>query len=75
MAKVIAQLAKPTRVPLRYPCTICYNFKHRAFDYPKKAKVQNMLWTKQTTTTIVVTKNPKPNNVLVNVIVIVTTCS
>ncbi len=34
-----------------------------------------MFQIKQTITSPIVTKNPKPNNVLVNVVVIVTTCS
>jgi hypothetical protein len=34
-----------------------------------------MLWTKLTTTTIIVTKNLKPNNVPINVILVVMTHS
>lgn len=43
MAKVTAQLVKPTIVPLRYLCIIYYSSKHCALDCPIKAKVQNML--------------------------------
>jgi hypothetical protein len=56
---------KPTRMPLRYPCIICYSSKHRALDCPRNTKVYNMFWTKPTTTTIAITRNPKPNNVLI----------
>jgi hypothetical protein len=34
-----------------------------------------MLWTKSNTTPTITTKYPKPNNVLVNVVVVVTTRS
>jgi hypothetical protein len=42
MAKVSAQPIKPTKAPLRYPCIIYFNFEHHPFDFPRKAKVQNM---------------------------------
>jgi hypothetical protein len=54
MVEVIAQSIKPIGVPLRYPCIICSSFKHHTPDCPRKVKVQNMLWTKPTTTTNVV---------------------
>jgi len=38
IVEVIAQLIKPTRVPLRYPCMIYFSFKH-VLDCPKKTKV------------------------------------
>jgi hypothetical protein len=73
--KVIAQHVKPTRIPLKYLCIICSNCKHHAPNCLKKAKIQNMFWTKPTTTTIVVTEPYKPYNVLVNVVVAIVTCS
>ncbi len=75
IVKVIAQHVKPTRIPLKYLCIICSNSKHHAPNCPKKTKIQNMFWTKPTTITIVVTKPSKPYNVLVNVAVVIVTCS
>jgi hypothetical protein len=43
VAEVNAQFIKPIRMPLRYPCIIYYNSKHRVPDCPKKAVVQNIL--------------------------------
>jgi hypothetical protein len=63
VVKVTAQHVKLTRVPLRYPCIICFNFEHCAHDYPRKIEVQNMFWTKLTTIAIIVTKNHKIDNV------------
>jgi hypothetical protein len=39
IAKVITQPVKPTRVPLRYPCIICFSFEHHSLDCPIKRKV------------------------------------
>ncbi len=75
MAEVTTQPIKPARVPLRYPCIIFSSSKHRAFDCPKKEKIQNMFQIKPTTTTIVIVKNLKLNNVPFNVVNVVTTCS
>jgi hypothetical protein len=58
VVEVTAQLVKPTRVPLRYPCYICFSSKHHAHDCPKKTKVHNMFQTKPTTTAIPITKKP-----------------
>ncbi len=65
------QLVKPTKMPLRYPCVIYFSSKHYAFDCLRKAEVQNMFRTKPTTTTTIVTKNPKPDHVPINVVVVV----
>ncbi len=73
MAKIIAQHVKLTRVPLRYPCIICFNFEHCAHDYPRKIKIQNMFRIKLITIATIVTKNSKIDNVLINVVTIVTT--
>jgi len=75
VVEVTAQPIKPTRMQLRYPCIIYSSSKHRAPDCPKKPKVQNMLWIKLTTTTNVLVKNPIPDNVLVNIVVAIMTCS
>ncbi len=74
MVEVSAQHVKPIRVPLRYPYIIYSNSKHCATNCPRKIKVQNMFWTKQTNIAIIVTKNLKLDHVPVNVVV-VTTCS
>jgi hypothetical protein len=37
--EITTQPTKPTRVPLRYPCIICFNFEHHAPNYPRKTKV------------------------------------
>jgi hypothetical protein len=73
VVKVIAQHVKLTRVPLRYPCIICFSFEHCAFDYPRKIEVQNMFQTKQTTIVTIITKNHKIDYVVVNVINVVMT--
>jgi hypothetical protein len=39
IVEVITQPTKPTRLPLRYPCIICFNSKHRAPNCPRKMKV------------------------------------
>jgi hypothetical protein len=65
VAEVTTQHVKPTRMPLRYPCIIYSSSKHHAPDYPRNTKVYNMFRTKPTTTTIVVTRNLKFNNVLI----------
>jgi len=75
IVEVTTQPIKPTRVPLKYPCIICFSFKHRAFDYPRKIEVQKMFWTKPNIIPTIVAKPSKPNNVIVNVIVVVMTCS
>jgi hypothetical protein len=45
MAEVIAQLVKPTKVPLRYPYIIYSSFEHHAPYCPRKTEVQNMFQT------------------------------
>jgi hypothetical protein len=71
--KVIAQPIKPTKVPLRYPYIIYFNFEHCVPNCLRK--VQNMFQIKPNTTTTITSKNPKPDNVLVNVVAAITTCS
>ncbi len=60
---------------MKYPCIIYFNFEHHAPNCPRKTKVQNMFRTKSNTTTTVVPKACKLDNVLVNVVVTVTTCN
>ncbi len=60
------------RMPLIYPCIICFNSEHHARDCPRKTKVHNMIQTKLTATVILVTKNPELENVPVHVVVITT---
>jgi hypothetical protein len=33
--EVTTQPIKPARIQLRYPCIICYSFKHCALDCPR----------------------------------------
>jgi hypothetical protein len=44
----IAQPVKPTKMPLRYPCIICYSSEHHAPNCFKKIKVQNCFGLNQT---------------------------
>lgn len=74
IVEVTTQPSKPAKVPLRYPCIICYSFEHRALYYFLKMKVYNMFCTKINTTAIVVLKVLKPHNVLINVVATITTC-
>jgi hypothetical protein len=73
MAEVNAQLVKPTKLPLRYPCIIYLSFEHCAFDCPRKVEVQNKFPNKPTTIATLIGKNPKPDHVPINVVVIVMT--
>jgi hypothetical protein len=75
VARVIARLVKPTRVPLKYPYIIYSSFEHHAPDCPKKTKVHYMFQTKSIIIATTVTKKPKPDNVPVNVIVTIMTCN
>jgi hypothetical protein len=75
VVKVIAQLFKPTKVPFKYPCITYFSSKHRAPNCPRKTEIYNMFWTKPIITTTIITKKPKPSNVLVNVVVTIMTHS
>ncbi len=75
MAELIAQLVKPTIVPLRYPCIMYFSFEHRALDCARKIEIHNMFQTKPTITTTIITKIPKHDNVRINVVDDVTTRS
>jgi hypothetical protein len=39
IVEVTAQLVKLAKIPLRYPCMICFKAKQRALDCPRKTKV------------------------------------
>jgi len=39
VAEMIAELVKPTKVPLRYPCIIYFSFEHCTFDCLRKIKI------------------------------------
>jgi hypothetical protein len=74
VVEVIAQLVK-ARVPLKYPCIIYFYSEHHAPNCPRKKKIQNTFQIKPTTTTTTTTiiiKTSKPNNIPVNVVVVVT---
>jgi hypothetical protein len=70
------QLVKSRKIFVHYPCIIFYNVEHRLGECPRKIEVQNMFRIKpisfNATTTF---KPPLIDNVLVNVVVVVTTCS
>jgi hypothetical protein len=56
-----------------YPYIICYSVKHRSRECPRKIEVQNVFITKLVSSIVTTTlKPPKIDNVLVNVIVVVT---
>ncbi len=68
-------VGEPTRVPLRYPCITSSSSEHCAHDYMRKIEAQNMFWIKPTIITTIVAKSFKPNDVSVNVVVVVATCN
>jgi hypothetical protein len=75
VANVIVQPVKLARVPLQYPCIICYSVKHHILDCLKKIENQSMFCIMTNFVAIVVPKDFKLDNVPVNVIVIITTCN
>jgi hypothetical protein len=71
-----SQLVKLRKVHVLYPCIICFSVEHRFRECPRKIEVQNMFRSKHVNSNATITpKPPKTNNVLVNVIVVVTTRS
>jgi hypothetical protein len=72
---VNAQPVKLARVPLKYPCIICYSFEHHAPNCSRKEEVQNMFQIKPNITPTITTKNLKLNNIPINVVATVTTWS
>jgi hypothetical protein len=75
IVEVIAPPIKPTTIPLQYPCIIYSNVEHCAPNCLKQIKVQNMFHTKTNFATTLVPKPLKLDNVPINVVIIVTTCS
>jgi hypothetical protein len=63
LARTKTQPVKSRKIPIHYPCIICYSVEQRFKKCLRKIEVHNMLRTKP----------PKINNMLVNVIVVVTT--
>jgi len=70
--EVTTQPIKPAKIPLWCPCVICYSFEHHTPNYLRKTKVHNMFRTKPTTIATIITKPYKPNNVPINVVVVMT---
>ncbi len=67
------QPIKSWKIPIHYPYIICSSVEHRCGEFPKKIEVQNMFRTKHVSS--IVTTTPKPlklDNVLINVLVVVT---
>ncbi len=62
-------------MPLRYPCIFCSNSMHCAPSCPRKIEAQNIFRTKPNITVTITTKNLKLDNILVNVVVVITTYS
>jgi hypothetical protein len=75
VVEVIAQPIKPTKVPLKYSCIICSSFEPHAPNCLRKTNDQNMFQTKPTTTTTIVSKPFKFDNVPINVVVVIMTCN
>jgi hypothetical protein len=71
----LLQHVKLVRVPLKYLGIIYYSFEHCAPDCLKKTEVQNMFQNKPTTTTTIMAKSSKSDNVPINVVIVVTTCN
>jgi hypothetical protein len=72
MVGITTQPVKLVKVPLTYPCIIYFSFEHHAFDCSKKTKIQKIFQINPTTTTTIVTKPFKPNNILINIVVTIT---
>jgi hypothetical protein len=70
------QLVNQEKIHVCYPCIICSSIEHRSKEYPRKIEVQNMFRTKFVSSNAMTTPKPlKTNNVLINVIVVVTSHS
>jgi len=76
VAGIETQLVKSRKVPIRYPCIICFSVEHRFRECPKKIEVQNMFKIKPISSNATIApKPPKTNNVLINVVADITTRS
>jgi len=74
-SKTIVECGKLIKIPLRYPCIICFNVDHQSKNCLRKVEVQNMFKTKPISSNIVTPKLLKPNNVPSNVVITITTCN
>jgi hypothetical protein len=75
VTEIIAQPVKPIIIPLKYSCIICSSSKHHAPNCLRKTNGQNIFRTKPTTTTTIVSKPFKFDNVPINVVVVIMTCN
>jgi hypothetical protein len=76
VTKTKTQLVKSGKVLVHYPCIICSNVEHRFGKCPRKIEVHNMFKIKHVSYNSITTpKPPKTDNVSINVITDVTTCS
>jgi hypothetical protein len=70
------QPVKSRKIHVRDPCIICSSVEHRSRECPKKTKVQNMFITNLVNfNATIASKPPTIDNMLVNVVVTVSTCS
>jgi len=68
------QLVKLGKILLPYPCKICFNVEDRLGECLRKIEVQNMFRIKPINfNATIASKSLKTDNVLVNVLVVVTT--
>jgi len=76
ITKTKTQLVKSGKTLAHYPCIICSNVEHRFGKCPRKIEVHNMFKIKHVSYNSMTTpKPPKIDNVLVNVVIDVTTCN
>jgi hypothetical protein len=76
IARTKTQLVKSRKIPIHYPCIICYSVEHRYGECPRKTEVYNMFRTKLVSFNVTITpKLLKTNNVLIIAVVVVTTHS
>jgi hypothetical protein len=70
------QPIKSRKVPIHYPCIICFSVEHKSEKCPKKFEVQNMFRTKLIISHVMIApKPPKTDNVPINVVAAITTRS
>jgi hypothetical protein len=75
VARIKTQPVKSRKIPICYPCIICSSIEQRFRECLKKIEVHNVLRTKPINSNATTSKPPKTDNVLINVIVVVTTHS
>jgi hypothetical protein len=68
------QLVNSRKIPICYPYIMCYSVEQKSRKCPKKIEARNMFRTKLVSFNVTTTpKQPKTNNVPINVVAIVTT--